>query len=950
MALTSGLKSEDEPTLVGRDLELALIREHLHGLGEGRAVLLRGPAGIGKTRLMHEVLTDLDSDARVLTVKCQASGGAAYAAVRGLFAPLGLTDGDPARHPLLAGSSALAGSAALALPALTTDGDPEGRPADMYGVMHGLYWLTASLAAERPVVLAVDDLQWCDEASLSWLGFLLRRAEGLPVSLLLTLRTEVEPARLDVLDEMADAPSCLTVDVEPLTDHAVRDMLAASLAVAPDAAVVARCMELTGGTPFLVQLLVRELKGRTRDAALDADALHDGLGHGTIARFHLDRLTPERLAVAKALAVLESDDIETVAALAGTTPGPAAGAVDALRAAGLLYPDSLAYRHDLMRQAVLDATPAEQRLALRERAARLLNDSGHPSDQVAVQLMHLPEVPEPWMVTVLRSAALGAEQRGAPATAGQYLSRALRHDLDDIELLSASARVLAHSDHPTALSRLEHALTLATDPRLRCRLVLQYVITSLGAQNSLRAFELVGETLPMVEAELGDAPDEQALRTLVEAMALVSGLDEKSTVRRVSERFRDHTLPPGETAEERLLLGMLCALGTLEGRPAAELVPAAERVLRVGDVSLGGWGALGASLTLYLADEIRPVELVLTTLLEHAQKRGQAWNSALVSTTRAQVHMWAGNIAQALSDAQLAFDLVHRDLHVKSAVGPHCTLADVLVLRGDARKAEELLDLVRRPRLDQFTLESHTYMMSRARTRAALGDLEGALGHLLRCGDSLAEAGIGNPVLAPWWYDAAQVLADLGRFGEGRDILDRVAPAVLRWGTPRAQGMLAVSRGVLTPGDTGVDALTEATRLLDGSPGRLEHARAEYLLGRRLLERGDAEGARERLRRAIDIAVLCGDRQLLDQAVPALGAAGGRLRSGTESPTDALSGSERQVAERAAAGATNREIAEALFLTQRTVEFHLTSVYRKLGIRGRGELAAVLAAERRPVG
>ncbi|MGW7824660.1 LuxR C-terminal-related transcriptional regulator [Streptomyces puniciscabiei] len=162
--------------------------------------------------------------------------------------------------------------------------------------------------------------------------------------------------------------------------------------------------------------------------------------------------------------------------------------------------------------------------------------------------------------------------------------------------------------------------------------------------------------------------------------------------------------------------------------------------------------------------------------------------------------------------------------------------------------------------------------------------------------------------------------------------------------------MLALARGVLTPGDTGIDELTEAARLLDGTPGRLEQARAEYLLGRRLLEGGDAESARGRLRRSIDIALLCGDRLLLDQVVPALGAAGGRLRRGTESPTDALSGSERRVAERAAAGVTNREIAEALFLTQRTVEFHRTSVYRKLDISGRRDLATVFAAERTPVG
>ncbi|MDG9715505.1 AAA family ATPase [Streptomyces sp. DH24] len=941
MASPIGAQTADEPGLVGRDLELSLVREHVHGAGEARAVLLRGPAGIGKTRLMSAALGE-PADAHVLTVKCQESGAGAYAAVRALFAPLGLTAGDRAGHPLLSGS------ARLALPALTLDGAPAAVPADTYAVMHGLYWLTAGLAADRPVVLAVDDVQWCDEASLRWLGFLLRRAEDLPVALFMTLRSEVEIARPEVLDEMADAASCLTVDVQPLPADAVRDMLTAALGAAPAPALVDRCMEITGGTPFLVQLVAGELKSLPPVTGLAAAALSVGFGHGAVARFRVDRLTPERLAVAKAVAVLETDDLEPVAALAGTRPGPASRAVDALRDAGLLHTDSLGYRHDLIRQAVLDATPDAELVELRERAARLLNDSGSPAEQVAVQLMRLPDIPEPWMVTALRSAALGAEQRGAPAVAGQYLTRALRHDPDDVELLSESARTLASNDPRTALSRLEHALTLATEPRLRCRLILQYVVTALGAQHSLRAFELVNEALELCESELGDSPADQALRTRVEAMVLVAGLDEKTTVRRVSERFRDHAAPAGESAEERLLLGMLCALGTLEGRPAAELVPAAERVLRVGDVSLGGWGALGSSLTLYLADEIKPVDAALTALLEHAQKRGEAWICALASTTRAQVHLWAGNITQALSDAQLAFDLAHGDLRVFSAVGPQCALAEALVHRGEAHRAEELLDMIGRPRLDQFSLEYHTYLVTRARSRAALGDLDGALRHLRQCGDSLAGAGIGNPVLAPWWYDAAEVLAELGRRDEGLEMIEEVAPAVRRWGTPRARGMLHYARGVLTEGDAAVDELTEAARLLDGSAGRLESTRAEYLLGRRLLDRGDAEGARERLRRSIDLAVLCGSKLLLDQAVPVLAAAGGRLRHSTESPTDALSGSERQVAERAAAGATNREIAEALFLTQRTVEFHLTSAYRKLGIRGRQELADVLAGSWKP--
>lgn len=923
MALPSGPKAAG---LVGRNLELTLIREYLQGVAEGWAVLLRGPVGIGKTSLMRAALGELAGDAQILTVKCQETGSGAYEAVRALFAPLGLTAEDCADHPLLDGS------ACLALPALTSDYGGEGAPADIYSVMHGLYWLTASLAARRPVVLAVDDVQCCDEASLRWLGFLLRRADDLPVVLFMTLRSEVETERPDVLDEMADAANCLTVDVAPLPEEAVCDLLTAVLGTAPAPALVTRCIELTGGIPFLVQTLAAELD-EPSVAGTDAEAL---------VRFHLNRLTPVRRAVARAIAVLETDDLDIVATLAGTRPGPAGSAVDALCEAGLLRPDSLGFRHDLIRQAVLADTPENELTGLRERAARLLNDSGSPAHQVAVQLMHLPEIPESWMVTALRSAARGAEQRGAPATAGQYLDCALRHDPDDVGLLSAAARATAHSDPRAALARLEHALSLATEPRTHCDLVLQYVITALGAHSSLRAFELVADALVLCETELGDTPADRALRTRVEAMVLVSGLEEKSTVRRVGERFAGHPLPAGETAEERLLLGMLCALGTLEGHPAADLVPAAELVLSVGDVSLGGRGALGSSLALYLADEIKPVDAALTALIDHATRRGEAWTSAVAFTTRAKVHLWAGNILQTLSDAQFAYDLVCRDLDMLSAAGPNSTLAAALVYRGEARRAEELLDRIDRPRLDRFTLEYHTYLHIRARARAALGDLEGALDYLLTCGESLDRAGIGSPVLAPWWYDAAQVLARLGRPGEGLDLVARVAPAVHRWGTPRARGMLAHARGILTPGDPGIDELTEAASLLDGTPGRLEYARAEYELGRVLLDRHDSERARERLHRAIDIAVLCGDRLLVDQALPVLSAAGGRLRRSTESRTAALSGSERQVAEQAAGGATNRQIAEMLFLTQRTVEFHLTSVYRKLGISGRDELAAAL--------
>ncbi|MFJ1747941.1 ATP-binding protein [Streptomyces sp. NPDC088116] len=942
MAARSGPQFEPDVELAGRDWELSLLAERARGaaLGEGQAVLLRGPAGIGKTQLVSAALAGLGSVARtVLTAKCPQSGSAAYGTVRDLFGPLRLTEDGAEDSPLLSGS------ARLALPVLRPDREEDAGPTDTYAVMHGLHWLTAGLSADGLVVLAIDDVQWCDETSLRWLAFLLRRAEDLPLMVVMTQRTGHDEPRPELLDEIGDLLGCVTLDLPPLCAEAVAAMLRSAFDTEPDPDFARKCHEITGGNPFLVRRVVTRLRGDHVPPGAEQVALLDELGRDAVARTLLDRLPQDAYAVAKAIAVLGGESVEMIAALAGTQPGPAGAAVEALRAGELLADDRLDYAHDLLRGAVLDATAAEEEIALRERAARLLNDSGRPAEDAAVQLMLLPGEPAPWMVGALRAAAASAEHRGAPAVAAHYLSQALKHDPDDVALLTESARTCAQSDPWTALEQLERALALVPDPRARVPLAVQYALTSLGVQNSLRAFELVEEVLEAIEAETGEnpTPADRALRTLVESVYLISGIDEKATLGAVKRRFRDYVPPQGDTAEERQLLAMLSSLGTLDGRPATEVAAQAEKVLRIGDVALGGWTLLGASLSLYLADDIDPALNALTTLLEHARSRGEAWTCTLAASTRAEVHRWTGNVGEALSDAQFSFDLTLQESWAPNVVLPQAALASALVRRGEPERAQEVLDVVTRPRLDHFTVEYHWYLMARARVRTALGDRERGLIHLYRCRDSLAEAGIGNPVLAPWWFDAAEALAGLGRHHEGLDILEGVEERVHRWGTKRAAGMLGMARGVLTRGDAGIELLTEAVNTLADSPGKLEQARAEYLLGRRLYRRGDADGARDRLRRSIDLSVLCRDKLQLDQSLPALTEAGGRLRSGTASPADALSGSERRVVEQVLAGATNREIAESLFLTQRTVEFHLTSVYRKLGIRGRQELADVLS-------
>lgn len=901
-------------------------------LGEGEAVLLRGPAGIGKTKLLSAALDQLDEvAATVLTVTCTDSGTGAYEAVRALFAPLRPADDD----------GLLTGSARLAGPALAPErGDGS---ADTYSVMHGLYWLVAGLAARGPVVLALDDVQWCDEASLRWLGFLLRRAEDLPLLVLMTQRSAPGEPGPEVPAALDAAENCLTIDLAPLSADAVADVLTAGFAVAPDPEFVARTLDVTGGNPFLLDRVVGRLRDRVTPDAAHVPEL-DEAGREAVARPLLDRLPADALAVARAIAVLGGEDLETIAALAGTRPGPAGNAVRVLRAGELLEPDRLDYPHDLIRTAVLDSTAPGELARLRERAATLLNDSGRSSEEVAVHLLVLDGPPQPWMVTVLREAAAAAESRGAPAAAARYLTQVLSAQEDDVAVLVHLSRVLGQSDPAASLRHLDRALELVRDPRRRVPIVMQYAMISLSAQSSRHAYDLATGVADALADVTGPDPTraDQALQMVTQSAQLLSGLDEKATVAQVSARFRDVVPPPGDTAEERELLGMLSSLGTLQGRPAAEVVPQAGQVLRIGDVAPGGWAVMGAVLTLYLADHPEPALAAVNGVMAHAQRRGEAWTYVLGATTRALVHQFTGNLTDALADAQNCFEIITQECWAPGVAMPQAILGSLLVRQGDPAAAEQVLGSVVRPRLEEFTLEYHWFLMAKARARAALGDTDAALALLRTCGESLADSGIGNPVLAPWWYESAELLAGLGRFAEGEAVLDAVEPAIHRWGTARGFGMFEIARGALATGDAAIERLQHAAELLAGSPAKLEQAKAEYLLGGRLLVRGDAEGARERLRRSIDLSVLSRDKQQLGLSLPALAVAGGRMHHGTDSPADALSGSERRVAERAAEGTTNREIAESLFISQRTVEVHLTSVYRKLGIGGRSELTEAL--------
>ncbi|MEU9790152.1 AAA family ATPase [Streptomyces sparsogenes] len=941
--------------LVGRARELAALRDHADAARSGRAglVLLSGPAGIGKTSLLHAFVNGgACRDMTVLHGRCgEVVTNAGYGGVRALFGRLGLAEPETARD-----SPLLRGSARRALPALRPCPGEEEKPgtaASVYPVLHGLYWLAVNLMSSGPLVLVLDDAHWCDERSLRWLDFLLRRADDLPLLVVLAQRTEAEPAAPGALADLAAQPRSTAIRLEPLTEEGIAEMVGRAFPAPADPAFVERAAAVSGGNPLMLTKLLAEL--RARGASPDGNGLAAvaEVGQGVVGssvRALLDRLRPWARDVATAIAVLGEEDVDHVGALAGVPAAMVEEALAALRRAEVVADDRTELTHDVVRSAVLDSAAAEELGELRARAALLLSDAGRPAEEVAGQLLLVPAVDQPWMRRVLREAAAGAESRGAPEAAARYLYRVLEAEPESVSARAQLARSLAEINPPEAIALLEEALALAVDVRVRATLAVQLGMACLTVQRAPAAVRVLGEVLDTLEAELGPDPDpaDHELRALVQSVLLITGCDEKATITAVRGRFARMAAPAGDTPAQRQTLAMMSVLTAMDGRSAERAVRQARRAQRSRDAESGTLPLIFSAFTLGLADEARDSLEGLDRALRHSQENAAVWTYVLGLSTRALVRHAMGEITDALADAQTAVEIIAEERWNGHVTMPQTALATALVDRGEPERAEALLDRIARPNLDGFVLEYHWYLMARARARWALGDREAALGLLLDCGRSLEETGFTNPAFAPWWAEAACVLAELKRPEEAGDLVEWGSGLARRWGTPRALGLAALAQGVTAEGRRGVELLGRAVELLSRSPARAEHARAEYLLGGALLEAGDPRGARERLRTAADLAWRCGALALAKEARRRLVASGGRMREITASPVDLLTGMERTVAQLAAGGAGNREIAESLFVTVRTVEMHLTSVYRKLSVGQRGELGAALRASEPP--
>ncbi len=322
-----------------------------------------------------------------------------------------------------------------------------------------------------------------------------------------------------------------------------------------------------------------------------------------------------------------------------------------------------------------------------------------------------------------------------------------------------------------------------------------------------------------------------------------------------------------------------------------------------------------------------------------AHRSGSVLALAEAKGSHLDAFLWRGELAEAETECRQAVDAC--EAWGSPWTYPIAFLADALMEQGRLDDAAAALARARsQPRPESGSL---VFLLdSRARLSILRGDVAGGLDQLRGVGRLYEAVGGQNPAMVAWRSQAALASLRLGDRDEARRLAAEELALARAWGAPRALSAALRTVGLVEGGRTGLVLLEEAVDAVADSPARLEHAKARTELGAALHRANRRSEARVHLRRALELATLCGATPLAARAESELRATGARPRRIALRGVESLTPRERRVAELAAEGPTNREIAQALFVTQRTVEVHLTSVYRKLDIDSRSQLAAAL--------
>ena len=936
--------SDGVQSLLEREGELAAVDELLE---HGGALVVEGRAGIGKTALLEVACQrafELGHD--VLRARgSELEEDFAFGVVRQLFERRLLSADEMERDELLAGSPRAVRSLLL--------GELQEPSAfdTSFAVLHGLYWLTVNLADGRPLLIVVDDAHWADEPSLRWLAHLAPRLEGPGVALLVALRPVQSALPGGSVGALLEAAHTV-VRPQLLSEDAVGAIVRGILGSGASSELCDAVWTGSGGNPLYLAELLRDARSRDRPLAeLDRAELVASGGKGVARRVlaGVQALHSGALAFTQALAVLgDGCELRHAAQLAGVSASEAISLGAALvRLEVLAADDPPWFIHPVVREAVEASLGSEAQDALHRAAAGLLEADRAPPGRVAAHLIGVRPVGDEWVVDRLREAARAAMSIGAPAAAGALLGRALSEPPSHgqrVAVLREAARAEAGAGRDAACEHLEEALNLAVDPRERAEIALEVAETYAGLFRWVEAVDVLERAL----RELGEADDELAAR--LEGELVVCGLHDARRASRVApvlERLASRSLSGSAVEAQAAAKGMSMLLA---GRPADEAAGPLEEALSRAPARAENWDTRAAMLwTLVAAERFESVERALRPMVVEVHRSGSARAFVAVYSTLGLLKLRLGPLPEADAAARVALRVLQEGDFAPGLAFAATVLADVAVEAGELDEAEALLGLLPQ---EGWPAGVGTVLIpaARGRLRLAQGRPADALADFELCAKMFSPDVWGTQMRDVGYLHArlgaAQALLRLGDRASAVKMA-RVELAEVRvFGAPRALGVAARVAGLAEGGERGLELLQESVDSLMDSPARLELAHSLTELGAARRRAGQRKAADEPLGEGLELAARCGARRLAARAREELRATGARPRRAWRTGIEALTPSELRVVRLAAQGATNREIAHALYVTLKTVEGHLSRAYTKLAIKGRKELPGVLEPEK----
>ena len=906
--------------LFGRERECAAIDQLLEASarGESTSLVFRGEAGIGKTALLGYA-AERGREWTVLRIAgVEAESDLAFAGLEGLLRPItGKLDELPQ-------AQADALSAALGFA-------PSGG-SDRLLVSAAALSLLAAAAEDQPVLCLVDDVQFLDVASVEALLFSARRLRAEPVAMLFVVREGAgreiaTPGLPEVILEGLDAdPAVRLLEASaPAAAGPVREWLLAQAAGNPLA-----LLELPSG------LSVQQLQGRA--ALPETTPLSSGLRAAFLQR--VERLPAETQTALLIAALDDRDEVATLMRASGEAGLPA-DALDAAEQDGLLRiaDGTVEFRHPLVRSALLESSTHSQRRAGHAALAAALSADHHADRRVWHQALASASADEE-VAAALEASARRYESRAGYASAATAFARAAELSSSDdtrMRRLALAAQAAWAAGQPDqARDLIARVLPLAPDGLRAELLYLRGVIEA-------KTGDLLGASAALVEAaETSESPSLQ-LDALTEATEAAEYAGEYARAAAIAARA-GAIEPDDEIDSFRVfaLTGMAAELAGEHERAEKLLRQAIRRGEQLEDPGALVWASLVATMGVTggnLADGLPHSSRAVAI----ARERGLLSMLPLALWAHANALVGLGRLNLARSAAEegirLASDFGHR-------LGASWNLTVVALLdslQGDESATRSHLDEA----VQLAASGGGTLILDHANWMLGLLDL--TLGRPDEATERLMPLTRpeSNPLVGLWSTpDLIEAAARSGRLDETAERFDRYARWVGYSASAPRRSVLARCRALVGDGD--VREQFEEALAPDGFVSPFLIARTELLYGEWLRRERQRREARPHLRRAADLFRQVGTTLWEERAEGELRATGEKARVRDPSTLDQLTPQELQIAGLVASGMTNREIAAQLFLSPRTIDYHLRKVFSKLGVASRTELIGMGLAEDPP--